>query len=73
MRYAQGNRTEFISEVEPSKYRLFQVADIACTLELARTKLDEPNGLSPSDNAFFGGPKRFRKNYLKLLDRKRLV
>jgi len=68
-----ASRTEFIPEVEPSKYRLFQVADIACTLELARTKLDDPNGLSPSENAFFGGPKRFRKNYLKLLDRKRFV
>jgi len=68
-----ASRTEFIPEVEPSKYRLFQVADIACTLELARTKLDDPNGLSPSENAFFGGQKRFRKNYLKLLDRKRLV
>ena len=65
-----ASRTEFIPEVEPSKYRLFQVADLACTLELARAKLSEPEGLSESERVFFGGEKNFKKNYLKLLDRK---
>ena len=65
-----SSRTEFIPEVEPSKYRLFQVADLACTLELARAKLSEPEGLSESERVFFGGEKNFKKNYLKLLDRK---
>ena len=60
----------FDPEVEPSKYRLFQVADLACTLELARAKLSEPEGLSESERVFFGGEKNFKKNYLKLLDRK---
>ena len=68
-----ASRTEFIPEVEPSKYRLFQVADLACTLELARAKLSEPEGLSESEKVFFGGTKNFKKNYLKLLDRKRFV
>jgi len=68
-----ASRTEFIPEVEPSKYRLFQVADIACTLELARAKLSEPDGLSESEKTFFGGTKNFKKNYLKLLDRKRMA
>jgi len=35
--------------------------------------LDDPNGLSPCENVFFGGLTRFRKNYLKLLDRKRFI
>ena len=65
-----SSRTEFIPEVEPSKYRLFQVADLVCTLELARAKLSEPEGLSESERVFFGGEKNFKKNYLKLLDRK---
>lgn len=68
-----ASRTEFIPEVEPSKYRLFQVADLACTLELARAKLSEPEGLSESEKVFFGGTKNFKKNYLKLLDRKRFA
>ena len=63
-------RTEFVPAVEPSKYRLFQVADVACTLELARAKLETPDGLSESENVFFGGAKNLRKNYLKVLDRK---
>ena len=62
--------TEFVSNVEPSRYRLFQAADIACTLELARLHLEDTGKLSESEYAFFGGPKNFRKNYLKLLDRK---
>lgn len=67
-----ASRTEFIPDVEPARYRLFQVADIACTLELARVKLLSQDGLSESEIAFFGGAKNFRKNYLKLLDRHRV-
>ena len=67
-----ASRTEFIPDVEPSRYRLFQVADIACTLELARAKLLSQEGLSESEFAFFGGVKKFKKNYLKLLDRRRI-
>ena len=65
-----ASRTEFIPEVEPSRYRLFQVADLICTLELARAKLATPEGLSESERAFFGGERNFKKNFLKLLDRK---
>ena len=67
-----ASRTEFIPDVEPARYRLFQVADIACTLELARAKLLSQEGLSESEIAFFGGVKKFKKNYLKLLDRQRV-
>lgn len=48
----------------------FQVADLICTLELARAKLATPEGLSESERAFFGGERNFKKNFLKLLDRK---
>ena len=33
----------------------------------------EPEGLSESEKVFFGGTKNFKKNYLKLLDRKRFA
>ena len=65
-----ASRTEFIPAVEPSRYRLFQVADIICTLELIRQRLVDTGRLTESENAFFAGVKNFRKNYLKLLDRK---
>ena len=65
-----ASKTEFIPEVNPVNYRLFQVADLACTLELARAKMEQPTGLSESEATFFAGAKNFRKNYLKLLDRK---
>ena len=67
-----SSRTSFIPAVEPSHYRLFQAADIICTLELARAKLDTPEGLSLSGKTFFGGIKNLKKNYLKILDRKQL-
>ena len=67
-----ASRTEFIADVEPARYRLFQVADITCTLELARAKLLSNEGLSESEMVFFGGVKKLKKNYLKLLDRRRI-
>ena len=68
-----ASRTVFVPEVEPSRYRLFQVADVACTIELARLKLDNDEGLSESENTFFGGVKNFKKNYLKILAKKLFV
>jgi len=56
--------------VLPSQYRLFQVADLCCTLELLRVKID--NGkLSRSDLFFFESHRTLRKNYLSKLDQKR--
>lgn len=64
-----ASRTEFIPDVNPAHYRLFQVADITCTLELARAKLLSHDALSMSELVFFGGVKKLKKNYLKLLGR----
>ncbi|MDR1265499.1 MAG: DUF3800 domain-containing protein [Propionibacteriaceae bacterium] len=55
--------------VLPAQYRLFQVADLHCTLELLRVKLEE-NKLSHSDLYFFESRHRLRKNYLGKLDHK---
>lgn len=56
--------------VRPEDYRLLQVADLVCTLEL----LDEKrrNGqLSASELAFFGGSGALKKKHLKALYAKR--
>ena len=68
-----SSRTQFVKDVSPERYKLFQVADLACTLELTRIKLEETGALSSSEYQFFGGTKNFRKNFLKPLLRKRKV
>lgn len=51
-------------KVLPSKYRLFQVADLICTFELLRLKY-ENHTLSKSEIIFFGSERFLNKNYLK--------
>lgn len=60
-----------IRRVKPSDYCLFQVADLFCTLELVKFKLDS-QGLSTSEDDFFRGPRTFKKNYWKPIEGKRL-
>lgn len=55
--------------VMPEEYKLFQVADLICSMELVRIKL-EANALSKSEQSFFGNIRDFKKNYLKPLARK---
>ena len=57
-------------KVMPSEYRLFQVADIVCTLKLAELKL-ENHMLSKSEEKFFESARVLRKNYLKPIANKR--
>ena len=54
--------------VRPVDYRLFQVADLICTLELIDRKLKDGR-LSSSEVAFFGSAKSIRRNHLKHLAR----
>ena len=57
-------------KVLPHQDRLCQVADLLCTLELLRCKL-EVRELSASELGFFGSADRLRKDYLKQLDKLR--
>lgn len=57
--------------VLPSEYRLFQVADLICTLKLSKLKADN-EGLSRSEQFFFGGSKNLRKQYLRQIEKKML-
>ena len=56
-------------EVMPSEYKLFQAADLLCTLELVRLKL-ENNMFSKSEKTFFGNIRDLKKNYIKPLSKK---
>ena len=58
-------------KVIPSEYRLFQVADLICTLKLTKLKM-EKHSLSKSEKYFFQDERTFKKNYIKPLERKEL-
>lgn len=63
---------DFAQAVEPRKYKLFQVADLVCTLKLLEIKLQYGIGLAPCENRFFGGPKAFKHNILRRIKRKEI-
>ena len=54
--------------VLPAQYRLFQVADLLCTLKLISLKA-ERKILSDSEMQFFGNLRDLHKNYLKPIER----
>ena len=56
-------------KVLPSDYRLFQVADLVCTLRLTELKM-ENHILSKSEKFFFNDERTLKKNYLKVIDDK---
>lgn len=64
------NDVEF-RKAEPQKYRLLQVADFVCSLELLKIKRNEKR-LSKSEEKFFYKPQELKKIFLKNLEDKRL-
>ena len=61
-----SSKTEFVANVRPHSYRLFQAADLLCTVELVAAKLKE-SGLSVSERRFFGESREFLRNILRPL------
>lgn len=55
--------------VRPVDYRLFQVADLICTVELLALKA-EAGTLTRAEKDFFGSPRDFKKNFLKPVRKK---
>lgn len=59
-------------KVMPENYKLFQAADLFCSMELVRLKME--NGMfSKSEEIFFGNMRDLRKNYLKPLQKKEWI
>ncbi len=58
-------------KAEPQKYRLLQLADFVCSMELLKIKKEEKR-LSKSEEKFFYKPQELKKQFLKSLDKKRL-
>lgn len=68
--YALYSHVEFC-KVQPVDYKLFQVADLICTLELLAAK-GALTQFSSSEHSFFGSVRDFKKNYLKNIQKKLL-
>lgn len=51
--------------VSPYDYKLFQVADFICTLSLINHKIECGQGLTKSEQLFFGSKRNLKMNYLK--------
>lgn len=58
-------------KVKPVDYKLFQAADLICTMELLAEKADS-NLFSKSEKEFFYSVRDFKKNYLKPILKKHL-
>lgn len=65
-----GDAVKF-RKIQPIDYRLFQVADLICTISLAKKKLETKNW-SQSERSFFGNRKIFKDKYLDTLKNKEL-
>lgn len=65
----QFSNVEF-RKVEPQKYRLLQVADFICSMELLKIKKDEKR-LSKSEEKFFYKPQELKKTFFKAIEKKK--
>ena len=65
-----SSRIEFVENVTPEKYKLFQVADMIATLELVRLKLETDGRISDAEKDFFLTIQNLKKNFLKPTARK---
>jgi hypothetical protein len=65
------NHVEF-KKVAPANYKLFQAADLICTMELLSKKA-EHSMFSKSEILFFGSVRDFRKSYLNAIRKRRYI
>lgn len=70
--YALNKQAITYRECSPADFRLQQIADFICEIELAAIKY-EANEVGGTERLFFGTNRDFKKNYLKKLRKKRLV
>lgn len=56
-------------QVLPSDYKLFQTADLICTLALIKTKLERGKKFTNSEEIFFGSAGKLRKTFLKYFEK----
>lgn len=62
-----------VRKVIPSDYRLFQVADLICTLELLKIKVAEGKSLTRSEELIFHTKRDLRKDFFKGIAKKEFL
>ena len=67
-----GKRVEFAQGVHPANYRLFQLADLVCSLHLIERRLAVGDPMTTSEMRLFGGPRDFKRNILKKIKAKEI-
>ena len=60
-----------LRKVKPVDYKLFQAADLICTMEMIKDKADR-NAMSKSELEFFHSARDFKKNLYKQIEKKKL-
>jgi len=71
-RRLRGN-VEFAQGVDPRHYKLFQIADLVCTVKLIEQKLAAGIAMTESEQRFFGGPRMFKRETLRRIKAKELA
>ena len=66
-----GSRVAFAQGVRPERFKLFQLADLICSVRLVREKIDRGMRLTDNEFRFFGGPRKFLRNVYKQFAKKR--
>ena len=56
---------KFVQGVKPENYKLFQLADLLCSLHLIRKRLEVGEMMTHPEERLFGGPRHFKRNVLK--------
>ena len=64
---------EFAQAVEPRRYKLFQLADLVCTIKLLEIKMRTEGRLAACERRFFGGEKKFSHDVLRKIKAKELA
>lgn len=67
-----AGRVEFAQGVIPQNYKMFQIADLVCTVKLIEQKLKIGISMTESEIRFFGGPRDFKHNILRKLKPKEI-
>jgi hypothetical protein len=62
--YALSKQATIYKMATPNNYRLFQLADFVCTLELTNIKYEKGESTS-TDEKMFGTRATFRRNYFR--------
>jgi len=66
-----SSSVEFVSDVKPENYRLFQAADLLCSVELVAARMNA-NCMSVSGCRFFGEEREFKRNILRQIKAKEI-